>query len=352
MNFKASKLIYESFSSILELEYNSIINLGKSILIPSFGPDLLNILIEESLECFKGQKPLILFNERAIVVGDIHGNLHDLLRILKINGLPPDTYYIFLGDYVDRGEYSIEVISLLLSLHNLFPEQIFLLRGNHETRETNEVYGFKTDILYTFSNTDLWEQFNNIFDYFPIAAIINDTIFCVHGGLSPQLHYIDEIRELTLPMHDLPPQVNDMLWSDPSDMFDGFSEGDRGIGCIFGQNITQDFLDSNKLKTILRGHQCCSNGVRSSHDGKVITVFSSSNYEMTNNYAAYLRIGSKIHIRTLEKVKRVRKRSANFQSVALPTEEETGDYKLTNIISYIFSFFGNKNNTIEETEVQ
>lgn len=150
-------------------------------------PDPRNIerICQESVEIFKSQGTVIKLTGAFTIIGDIHGNLQDLLNIFSIFGLPPKTKYMFLGDYVDRGQYSVEVISLLLSLVCKYPHHVYLIRGNHEFQHINKVYGFYDEIMAKYNNGEIWKTFNTVFSYLPLASTINEQIFCVHGGLSP-----------------------------------------------------------------------------------------------------------------------------------------------------------------------
>jgi serine/threonine-protein phosphatase 2A catalytic subunit len=130
------------------------------------------------------------------LVGDIHGQWYDLIELFKIGGELPHTNYVFLGDYVDRGYYSIETVSLIMALKVRFPRRIHILRGNHESRQITQVYGFYDQCLKYYGSPNVWKYFTDLFDYLPLSIVVDEKIFCVHGGLSPQLDTLDHIRQL------------------------------------------------------------------------------------------------------------------------------------------------------------
>nr|CAD7439521.1 unnamed protein product [Timema bartmani] len=165
------------------------------------------------------EQPMLLELEAPVnIVGDIHGQYEDLLRHFDKLGYPPDANYLFLGDYVDRGKNSLETICLLLAYKIKYPNNFFLLRGNHECASINRVYGFYDECKRRYS-VKLWKTFTDLFNCLPVSALIEGTIFCMHGGLSPQLGELNDIRSIPRPI-DVPDSglVCDLLWGDPAEV--------------------------------------------------------------------------------------------------------------------------------------
>ncbi|CAL1268721.1 unnamed protein product, partial [Larinioides sclopetarius] len=188
-------------------------------------------------------------------LGDIHGQYTDLLRLFEYGGFPPEANYLFLGDYVDRGKQSLETICLLLAYKIKYPENFFLLRGNHECASINRIYGFYDECKRRY-NIKLWKTFTDCFNCLPIAAIIDEKIFCCHGGLSPDLQSMEQIRRIMRPT-DVPDTglLCDLLWSDPDKDVQGWGENDRGVSFTFGADVVSKFLNRHDLDLICRAHQ-------------------------------------------------------------------------------------------------
>ncbi|OAY81344.1 Serine/threonine-protein phosphatase PP1 [Ananas comosus] len=209
---------------------------------------------------------------------DIHGQFADLLRLFECGGFPPTSTYIFLGDYVDRGKQSLETICLLLAYKIKYPDKIFLLRGNHEDAKINRVYGFYDECKRRF-NVRLWKIFCDCFNCLPIAAIIDQKILCMHGGLSPELNSLDQLREITRPT-EIPDYglLCDLLWSDPDSDVQGWGTSDRGVSCTFGADKLVEFLEKNELDLICRAHQVVEDGYEFFAQRRLVTIFSAPNY--------------------------------------------------------------------------
>ncbi|XP_028060480.1 serine/threonine-protein phosphatase PP1-like [Camellia sinensis] len=212
------------------------------------------------------------------LAGDIHGQYPDLLRLFEYGGFPPDSNYLFLGDYVDRGKQSIETICLLLSYKIKFPDNFFLLRGNHECASINRIYGFYDECKRRFS-VRIWRIFTDCFNSLPVAAVIDDKILCMHGGLSPEIDSLDQIRAIERPV-DVPDQglLCDLLWADPDRDIKGWGENDRGVSYTFGADKVVEFLKKHDLDLICRAHQVVEDGYEFFADRQLVTIFSAPNY--------------------------------------------------------------------------
>ena len=210
--------------------------------------------------------------------GDLHGQYFDLLRLFEYGGFPPDSNYLFLGDYVDRGKQSLECICLLLAYKIKYPENFFLLRGNHECASINRIYGFYDECKRRYS-IKLWKTFTDCFNCLPVSAIVDEKILCMHGGLSPDLQRLEQISRIMRPT-DVPDSglLCDLLWSDPDKDVSGWGENDRGVSYTFGADIVSKFLDDHDLDLICRAHQVVEDGYEFFAKRQLVTVFSAPNY--------------------------------------------------------------------------
>ena len=172
------------------------------------------------------------------------------VELFRIGGKSPDTNYLFMGDYVDRGYYSVETVSLLMALKVRHPTRLTILRGNHETRQITQVYGFYDECLRKYGTPNIWRAFTDLFDYLPMTALVENTIFCLHGGLSPSIDTLDHIRALDR-IQEVPHEgpMCDLLWSDPDDR-SGWGISPRGAGYTFGQDISESYNHTNGLNLI------------------------------------------------------------------------------------------------------
>lgn len=228
-------------------------------------------------EIFLSQPALLELSPPVKVVGDIHGQYTDLIRMFEMCGFPPNSNFLFLGDYVDRGKQSLETILLLLCYKIKFPENFFLLRGNHECANVTRVYGFY-DECKRRCNIKIWKTFVDTFNTLPIAAIVAGKIFCVHGGLSPSLSHMDDIRQIIRPT-DVPDYglLNDLLWSDPAETENDWESNERGVSYCFGKKVIMEFLQRHDFDLVCRAHMVVEDGYEFFDDRILVTVFSAPN---------------------------------------------------------------------------
>jgi len=238
----------------------------------------VKFLIEKSRELFISQPVLLDLEAPLKIVGDIHGQYYDLLRLFEYGGFPPDANYLFLGDYVDRGPNGLETICLLLAYKIKYPENFFMLRGNHECSSINRIYGFYDECKSRFS-LKIWKLFNDCFNCLPLGAIIEDKILCIHGGLSPDLKSLEQIRRIVRPT-EIPDTglLCDLLWADPDPEAQGWQENDRGVSFTFGGDVVEAFLRRHEFDLIVRAHQVVEDGYEFFAKRQLVTVFSAPNY--------------------------------------------------------------------------
>ena len=252
-------------------------------------------ICQAAREIFLNQPTLIELSPPVKIVGDVHGQYSDLIRLFEMCGFPPSANYLFLGDYVDRGKQSLETILLLLCYKIKYPENFFLLRGNHECANVTRgavrdlipmsgsntfvtVYGFY-DECKRRCDIKTWKRFIDVFNCLPIVAIVASKIFCVHGGLSPSLYTMEDIKRIQRPT-DVPDYglLTDLLWSDPSDTALDWEENDRGVSYCFGKAVINDFLVRYDMDIICRAHMVVEDGYEFWNDRTLVTVFSAPNY--------------------------------------------------------------------------
>ena len=252
---------------------------GTEVRLPE---DLVIKIVRAAREVFMSQPMLLELNAPINICGDTHGQYADLLHLFEIGGFPPDSNYLFLGDYVDRAKQSIEVVTLMLCYKLKYPENFFMLRGNHECAQLNRIYGFYDECKRRYS-VKLWRIFADTFNWMPVAAVVGDKILCMHGGLSPDLVDLAQILDIDRPT-DVPDEglLCDLLWSDPDPDVPGWGYNARGVSYTFGRDIVAEFLQTHNLDLICRAHQVVEDGYEffSSSDGsrKLVTIFSAPNY--------------------------------------------------------------------------
>ncbi|PVG02080.1 serine/threonine specific protein phosphatase [Serendipita vermifera] len=212
------------------------------------------------------------------ICGDIHGQFWDLMELFSVGGMCPETNYLFMGDFVDRGFFSVETFLLLLAFKVRYPDRITLIRGNHESRQITQVYGFYDECHRKYGSSSVWRYCCEVFDYLALAAVVDGRVFCVHGGLSPNLQTIDQIRAIDRKQevpHD--GAMCDLLWSDP-DEITGWGLSPRGAGFLFGGDTVRNFARQNDIELLARAHQLAMEGYKHMFDNLIVTVWSAPNY--------------------------------------------------------------------------
>ena len=283
------------------------------------------VLADSCLAILKSQPIVLEVRAPVKVFGDVHGQYQDLMRFFDLWGSPTDhgngdieaNDYLFLGDYVDRGSNSLETVCLLIALKVRYPDQIHLLRGNHEDRLINNVFGFGEECANRLgedvaSPTSVYSKLNLLFDWLPLAATIDNKILCLHGGIGQALKELQQVRQLERPLEVVHEAISpeeqllvDILWSDPTDndeetgIQNNYIRDPNQTGNIvkFGPDIVEDFLQRNKLMMILRAHECVMDGFERFAGGSLITIFSATDYcHKYKNAGALLFINRKYEI--------------------------------------------------------
>ncbi|KAG9017464.1 3',5'-cyclic-nucleotide phosphodiesterase (PDEase) (3':5'-CNP), partial [Tulasnella sp. 427] len=265
-------------------------------------------ILDKATAILRSESNLLEVDAPITVCGDIHGQYFDLMKLFEVGGNPADTRYLFLGDYVDRGYFSIECVLYLWSLKIWYPDTLFLLRGNHECRHLTDYFTFKLECKHKYSER-LYEAVMDSFCALPLAAVMNKQFLCIHGGLSPELHTLDDLRSIDRfrepPTHGL---MCDILWSDPLEDFGSEKTTEsflhnhvRGCSYFFTYQAACQFLERNNLLSIIRAHEAQDAGYRMYRKTKttgfpsVMTIFSAPNYlDVYNNKAAVLKYESNV----------------------------------------------------------
>ncbi|KAL9659920.1 hypothetical protein QQ045_024730 [Rhodiola kirilowii] len=263
-------------------------------------------LCDSAEKLFASEPSLLKLKAPIKIFGDLHGQFGDLMRLFDEYGSPSTagdiSYidYLFLGDYVDRGQHSLETMTLLLALKVEYPHNVHLIRGNHEAADINALFGFRTECIERMGERDgawAWHRFNRLFNWLPLAAIIEKKIMCMHGGIGRSINHIEQIESLKRPitLDSGSIVLMDLLWSDPTenDSVDGLRPNARGPGLVaFGPDRVMEFCNNNDLQLIVRAHECVMDGFERFAQGHLITLFSATNYCGTaNNAGAILVLG-------------------------------------------------------------
>ncbi|XP_057466506.1 serine/threonine-protein phosphatase BSL3-like isoform X2 [Actinidia eriantha] len=263
-------------------------------------------LCDSAERLFSSEPSVIQLRAPIKIFGDLHGQFGDLMRLFDEYGSPSTAGdiayidYLFLGDYVDRGQHSLETITLLLALKVEYPQNVHLIRGNHEAADINALFGFRIECIERMGERDgiwAWHRINRLFNWLPLAALIEKKIICMHGGIGRSINHVEQIESLQRPitMEAGSIVLMDLLWSDPTenDSVEGLRPNARGPGLVtFGPDRVMEFCNNNDLQLIVRAHECVMDGFERFAQGHLITLFSATNYCGTaNNAGAILVLG-------------------------------------------------------------
>ncbi|ELP88331.1 serine/threonine protein phosphatase PP-X isozyme, putative [Entamoeba invadens IP1] len=256
---------------------------------------LIYQLTNKVVELMSKEPTVLTLNLPCTVVGDIHGQFHDLKELFSIAGTPPETTFVFLGDYVDRGHYGLECLLLLAALKLRFPTKVSLLRGNHECSLQTRDYGFYDECMKKYGNVNVWKKCISIFEFMATAATLDNSIFCVHGGLSETATTLDSIKALER-TRQIPPTGGycELMWSDPDEnQLEKFKKSSRGAGCMFNSVAVQEFNQTNNTQLVCRAHQLAQDGYQWFFKNLLVTVWSAPKYcYRMDNVASVMEIDS------------------------------------------------------------
>jgi len=263
---------------------------------------IISAILDEAKKMFNDENLLLEFannsENQIFIIGDIHGNLTSLLKFIELFKSIKPIRVIFLGDIVDRGPYQLECLIIVLILKILEPNTYYLLKGNHETLEMNKYYGFYQDFTTRFKNEANFDEILALYHLLPYAALINNQILCVHGGIPEDIDILSKLKGIKT--NDLP-KIRDSLskeliqitWNDPKENIQGFTESFRGPGIkFFGKDVFEEFINYNNLSSLIRSHEMFPEGYKWFFDNRLLSIFSSENYRKgyNKNSASYAMI--------------------------------------------------------------
>ena len=321
--------IFASFAKSFDYHPSS----GKPFTLPVISITQLKMLLNNVKQQFSHEPIVLDLNGPITVVGDIHGHIFDLFRIInkyyfpgsepgKINSsmVTDDRipHFLFLGDIVDRGEFSLETLTLIFLMKAINPTKVHIIRGNHEFTYLCSQMGFMAEVNQMYPNSKMFSDYMSVLAMIPLCAIINKKFICLHGGIGPSFESIDQIKAVQRPLELYDIQIiNELLWSDPSDEAKTFIASPRGSGFLFGKESLVKNLAKINMEVLVRGHNCVVEGVCESFDGKCITVFTASRYcDKQDNKAGVLIIknneGLEYEIETFPPLPYVRRKDTIF----------------------------------------
>jgi len=249
----------------------------------------LILVFREAVKLFR-EETLILElkkehpQDKIMVIGDLHGDLKSLTKLMEIIKKENSKYVIFLGDIVDRGSYQLECLILVLVLKIKDSNKYFLLKGNHETLEVNRNYGFYQDFLNRFKDPKKFSQVIALYNTLPYSVLVNESILCLHGGIPEEFNAINRLKgiktsEINIIDDNTAKSLLQIMWNDPKPNLKGFAESFRGREIkFFGEDVFSDFMRENKLDYLIRAHERFPEGYKWFFNKRLLSIFSSANY--------------------------------------------------------------------------
>ncbi|CAD5217253.1 unnamed protein product [Bursaphelenchus okinawaensis] len=244
-------------------------------------PDEIVSICIKAREVFLSQESMVEVDPPVKICGDTHGQYSDVLRLFNRGGFPPLSNYLFLGDYVDRGRQNLETILLLFTYKIKYPNNFFLLRGNHECSNINKTYGFAEECTrrYQSNGGRIWQSFQDTFSVMPLTGLVGERILCMHGGISPLLKSLQQLRDVKRPTDALGPTLEmDLLWADPVAGISGFQGNMRGASYGFGSDVLGKLCQELDIDMVARAHQVVQDGYEFFGKRKLVTIFSAPYY--------------------------------------------------------------------------
>ena len=263
-------------------------------------------ILRKAEEIFKEENLLLEFNlddskNEVWVIGDIHGNLETLLRLIEIIEEKKPEFVIFLGDIVDRGTNQLECLILVLAFKIRYPNRYYLLKGNHETLEMNKTYGFFQEFKYRYKDQKKFDEVLAVYNVLPFCALVDKSTLCLHGGIPEDYAILSKLkglkpRDIVSVFKTIAKSLVQIMWNDPKPSVGGFTESFRGPGIrSFGEDVFNDFMKENNLKYLIRAHEVFPEGYKWFFNERLLSIFSSANYRgrLTPNPASYAIIRNK-----------------------------------------------------------
>jgi serine/threonine-protein phosphatase PP1 catalytic subunit len=249
---------------------------------------VISTILSEARKILNEENLLLEFSnevkKQIYIIGDIHGNLESLSKMIDLFKLNKPQLVIFLGDIVDRGPNQLECLITVLILKILEPNIYFLLKGNHETLDMNKYYGFHQEFTERFQNEANFDEILDLYNALPYVARINKQIICVHGGIPEDIDFLNKLnglktKDLYKHWKNLSEQLLQITWNDPKENIEGFIESFRGPGIkFFGEDVFEEFMEKNNLKYLIRSHEMFQEGYRWFFKYRLLSIFSSENY--------------------------------------------------------------------------